>query len=105
MNQLWKPDRENNRPRAVDCPDGVEWPARDAESETIYKNSHFKTEDECFDDMESSCLHMIEASVRWVRESEDRLLVKQLEAVKFAKNLVDVRANREAARRNAESEA
>jgi hypothetical protein len=37
----WRVDYAAWNVRPVECPDGIEWPEKDADGETIYDNTHF----------------------------------------------------------------
>lgn len=70
---LWRADLSMRRPTMVGCPNGAEYPARDADGHRIYIGSkHFASEEECWRYMLES------ASIR--RQIEGRELRAALDA-------------------------
>lgn len=69
MALLWKRHKTEPRPVEVECPVPA-WPHRDADGDTIYVNSHFTTEEECWEFLRTDILAGIQLSGDAVRRAK-----------------------------------
>lgn len=64
----------------VECPNGTEYPAKDARGETIYENSHWETWDECVEALASEAGARVSVVGSQVRDAKRRLRAAEKDA-------------------------
>ena len=80
------------KPIAVEC-ENFGYPNVDADGETMYENSHFKTEDEAWQAVLSLSNAFIETDTRNVKEKRKMLTEAEQQLVNSAIRLSDTRKN------------